>query len=247
MSTFTRMLVTATLLLVPASSLRAQTAVDPSGHWEGAIEAGGMAVRVVIDLTKTSKGDLAGTFGQPSEQLTGLPLADVAVDGRSVSFQIKGGGPGERAFKGTLAADGTSMTGDFFSHKVGTVPFALTRTGDPRIEATPRSPKIARELEGTWNGTLDLNGIPLRLILTMSNQPDGSATGSFLSVDEGLEIPIDTITQKASGVTIEVKAVRSSYSGVLNADGTELVGTFTQGAGAVPVTFRRATATGDRK
>src|SRR5882724_3009123 len=151
MSTFTRMLVTATLLLGSAS-LRAQTAVDPSGHWEGAIEAGGMAVSVVIDLTKNSKGELAGTFGQPSEQLTGLPLANISVDGRSLSFQIKGGGAGERAFKGTLAAEGTSMTGDFSSHKVGTIPFALTRTGDPKIEATPRSPAIARELEGTWNG-----------------------------------------------------------------------------------------------
>jgi hypothetical protein len=240
MNIFTRMLVTATLLLGPASSLRAQTAVDPSGHWEGAIEAGGMAVPVVIDLTKNSKGELAGTFGQPSEQLTGLPLANISVDGRSVSFQIKGGGAGERAFKGTLAADGTSMTGDFSSHKVGTVPFALTRTGDPKIEATPRSPAIARELEGTWNGTLDLNGIPLRLILTMANQPDGSAIGSFLSVDEGLEIPITTITQKASSVTIDVKAVHGSYTGALNPAGTELVGTLTQGAGSMPVTFRRA-------
>jgi hypothetical protein len=234
------MLVTATLLLGPASSLRAQTAVDPSGHWEGAIEAGGMAVRVVIDLTKNSNGELAGTFGQPSEQLTGLPLAHFVIDGRSVSFQIKGGGPGERAFNGTLAADGTSMTGDFSSQKAGTVPFALTRTGDPRMEAAPRSPAIAKELEGAWNGTLDLGGIPLRLILTIANQPDGTAIGTFLSVDEGLEIPITTITQKASSVTIDVKAVHSSYTGALNAEGTELAGTFTQGAGAVPVTFRRA-------
>ena len=35
MRPFTRMLLVAALLLVPASSLLAQTAVDPSGHWEG--------------------------------------------------------------------------------------------------------------------------------------------------------------------------------------------------------------------
>ena len=76
--------------------------------------------------------------------------------------------------------------------------------------------------------------------LTMANQPDGTATGSFVNVDEGLEIPITTITQKASSLTLDVKAVGGSYSGVLNPEGTELVGTWTQGPAVLPLTFRRA-------
>jgi hypothetical protein len=39
------------------------------------------------------------------------------------------------------------------------MPFSLTRTGDPRIEAPATSAPIGKELEGIWNGTLDVNGI----------------------------------------------------------------------------------------
>ena len=247
MGPFTRLLTLATLLVLPVPSVLAQPAVDPSGHWEGAIQVSGMEVRMEIDLVKNSKGELSGTFGQPAQHLTGLPLANLAVDGRSVSFQIKGGAPGERAFKGTVSADGTSMSGDFASHQVGTVAFTLTRTGDPRFEPTPRIAAIGQALEGTWNGTLDANGMPIRLILTMTNQPDGTAMGNVVNVDEGLELPITSITHKASSLTLEIKAAGGSYSGALNAEGTELVGTFTQGPAAMPLTFRRVVAPEGKK
>jgi hypothetical protein len=233
-----RTLVIAALLLVPASSLRAQTAVNPSGHWEGSIEAPGMNVGIEIDLVKNGNGQLAGTFGQPAQHLKGLPLTSFSVEGRSVSFQIKGGAPGQRVFIGELSADGKSMSGSFAS-QFGPVSFGLIRTDDARIEAAPKSASIGKELEGIWNGALDVDG-GVQLVLTLANQPGGTATGSILNVNEGLEIPIAGITQKATSVTLEVKAVVSSYSGTLSADGTELVGTFVQGPTTLPLTFRRA-------
>jgi uncharacterized protein len=247
MRPFTGMLLLATLLHSTAPSLFAQPTADPSGHWEGTILASGTEVPVEIDLAKNSKGELAGTFGQPAQHMKGLPLAGVSVNGPSVAFQIKGGAPGERAFKGTLSGDGTTMSGDFASRQVGTVPFTLTRTGDARIEATPASAAIGKELEGNWAGTLAVNGMQIRLALTTSNQPDGTATGGLVNVDEGLELPITAIVQKASTVTFEVRAIGGSYSGALNSDGTELIGAFTQGSQSAPMTFRRASATADKK
>ena len=78
----TRMLLVASLLLAPAPSVLAQAGVDPSGHWEGAVQLPNMAVTVEVDLTKNSKGELAGTFSQPAENVKGLPLSTVA----NVSF-----------------------------------------------------------------------------------------------------------------------------------------------------------------
>jgi len=161
MRPFTALLLAA-LLHSTAPSLLAQTAADPSGHWEGTIKAAGTDVQVEIDLAKNSKGELAGTFGQPAQHLKGLPLAGFSVNGTAVAFQIKGSTPGDRAFKGTLSADGTTISGDFSSSQVGTVPFKLTRTGDARIEATPASAAIAKELEGNWIGTLEVNGMQLQ-------------------------------------------------------------------------------------
>jgi hypothetical protein len=118
------------------------------------------------------------------------------------------------------------------------LPFRLTRRGDPRIAAQARSAPIGKELEGTWNGTLNV-GRGLRFVLTMSNHPDGTSTGSLVSLDEGeLKVPV-TITETAPGLTLELKPVGSSYAGALNKEGTELVGTFRQGTFSVPLTFRR--------
>jgi len=234
-----RTLLLAALFLLPAAPLAAQSAADPSGHWEGAIQAPNMEVRFEIDLAKNSKGELAGSFGQPAENLRGLPLANFAMDGRSIDFQIKGSAAGQRTFKGALSADGASMSGDF-SQAGFTVPFSLTRTGDARVDTPARNASIGKELEGTWNGTVDVNGLQRRLVLTLANQPDGAATGNVLNVDEGLEIPISAITQNGSSVTLDVKAVGGSFSGALNAEGTELVGTLTQGSAVEPVTFRLA-------
>ena len=202
MRLITRMRLLAALLLLPAPSLLAQTAVDPSGHWEGTVQAPNMDVKIEVDLTN-SKGELAGTF------------------------------------VGVLTADGKSMSGDVTlgGHAV---PFSLTRTGDARIAPAPQSPPIGKELEGTWNGTLDVGGRQQRLVLRMANQPDGTATGTIVSLDgSGVEIPI-AMTQKGSSLTVDVTSVGVSFVGVLNAAGTELVGSWTQGPSALPLTFRLA-------
>src|SRR3984893_1935434 len=179
----TRVLLIAALLLLPAPSLIAQTAVDPSGHWEGAIQVPQMDLKIEIDLAKESKGEVRGRFGNTGEKLKGLPLANVAVDGRAVTFEIKAASGGG-TFHGEILAGGTSMSGSFVA-RAGTVPFSLTRTGDPEIEAPPKSAPIGKEMEGTWNGAFDIDGVQMRVVLKMSNQPDGTATGSIASIDEG--------------------------------------------------------------
>lgn len=239
MHSFIRMIALAAMLLALAPGLRAQTAVDPSGHWEGAIQVPGMELKVEVDLAKNDRGALVGFFSQPAQHLSGLPLANLAVVGTSIAFQIKGSGPGNRAFKGVLSSDGKSIVGEF-AQTGYSLPFSLTRTGGARIEPPVRNAAIGKALVGTWNGALNVNGVERHLVLTMSNQADGTGTGHFVNVEEALEIPIAAITQEASGVRLEVKAVGGSYAGALNPDGTELIGTLTQGPAVMPLTFRRA-------
>ena len=237
MRTFTRMLLLTTVVLAPAAALRAQTAVDPSGHWEGSIKMPNMEVNIEIDLAKNSKGEMAGTFGQPAQGVKGLPLSTVAVENRSVRFVVKGGAD-PATFEGVLAADGQSLAGEI-TQSGATGALKLTRTGDARIAPPPKNAPIGKELEGTWNGALDLGGRQMRIVLKMANQPDGTATGTVVSADgSGVEIPI-AMTQKAASVTIDVASVGASFVGALNATGTELAGTWTQGQASLPLTFKR--------
>ena len=238
MRLFNRMLLLAALLLSTASFLMAQTAVEPLGHWEGTVQIPNMELKIEIDLAKNSKGELVGTFGNPAQNVKGLPLSTVAVEGRSVRLVLKAGKE-VNTFVGVLSADSKSISGDA-SQGAESVPFSLTRTGDARIAPAPKSPPIGKELEGTWNGTLDAGEKQVRLVLKMANQPDGTATGTIASQDgSGVEIPI-AMTQKASSVTIDVPSTGGSYVGVLNAEGTELAGKWSQGSTVMPLTFRRA-------
>ena len=89
----------------------------------------------------------------------------------------------------------------------------LNRKGEAKFDAIAKSAAISKELEGTWKGAIDAGGVQRQISLTLANRPDGTSTGHFLSLDEGLEIPISTITQKASGVVLDVNALGGSGRG----------------------------------
>ena len=243
MRTLPRIRLLVAWLLVPAASLFAQTPADPSGHWEGRIQTPEMNVAIEVDLTTTAGGQRAGAISIPAQNLKGLPLARIAVQGASISFEI-GAASADRAFTGSVSADGKSMSGDY-TQSGFTLPFSLTRTGEARVEAAIKNAPIAKELEGTWNGTLAVDGAQFRLVLTLSNHPDGTSTGGVVNLDQAnLEIPVSRIIQEGSTLSLDFRAIGGAYAGVINAERTELVGTFSQGPRAVPLTFHRTAGTG---
>src|SRR5262249_14118881 len=120
------------------------------------------------------------------------------------------------------------------------LPLELTRTGEARIEPRPTSARISQELEGTWEGTLQAGRGPMRVRLTMTNQPDGRATAQVVSLDEGgLMIPV-VVTENGVSVSYMATALPFSWTGAMSADRRELAGTFAQGPASLPLTFRRA-------
>lgn len=155
--------------------------------------------------------------------------------GSAVGFGMKGV-PGDPRFTGTLSADGKSMSGDF-GQGGGTLPFTLAWKGEARLEEPPKSTEITKELEGSWEGALDVQGTVLRLVLKLANHP-GGATGVLVSVDQGgAETPITSITQAGSQLKLAVTTINASYVGDLK-DG-QLAGTWTQGPGSWPLVFKR--------
>ena len=108
------------LFFLASSVLHAQT-----GHWEGTIQAAEKSVSIEFDLTKNG-----GTFNLPARNLKALPLANVALTGTAVTFEIKGEGGG--VFQGTVSADGKSIEGTFSMRGPQSmeIPFTLKRTGD---------------------------------------------------------------------------------------------------------------------
>lgn len=205
-----------------------------SGHWEGTISAPFGEVPIVIDLAKNANGQMAGTFSQPTQKVKGLPISTVTIAEKAVTLELSGG-----TLEGVVLDDGKTISGEFAPRgRVETVPFSLTRKGDAQIEAPPKSALIGKEMEGVWKGALAIDGGEYQVVLKMSNQPDGTSAGVMISVNEGLELPV-AIVQKGASLNLDVKVTGGSYSGVLNAAGTELAGTYTTRGVTLPLTLRR--------
>jgi hypothetical protein len=227
---------TASPLLVALILFLAQPAAGPSGHWEGAIQVPGPELKIQIDLAQRGE-KWEGTIAIPAQGLKGFPLSAITVQGDSVSFEMHGV-PGDPHFNGTLSKDAKSLSGQF-SQGGGTIPFAITRTGEAKFEPLPKSTPITKDLEGSWEGSLDANGNILRLVVKLSNGPDGAATGTMISLDQGgAEMPIAAVVQTGSHLKLVVQVVAGTYEGDFK-DG-QLIGNWTQGPGTLPLVFKRS-------
>jgi uncharacterized protein len=215
-------------------ALAFQSAGGPSGHWVGTLA--GPGIEVEVDLATKSANTWHGTFSVPSQGTRGIPLADLSVKGTAVSFAIKGA-PGDPQFIGTLSEDGKTISGTF-SQGGGSFPLSLTWKGEPKFDVPQKSTAITKDVEGSWEGALDVKGTLLRLVLQLSNGPDG-ATGTLVSLDQGgIEIPVATVTQDGSRLKLLLTMISGTFDGELK--GGELTGTWTQGPLKLPLVFKRS-------
>jgi hypothetical protein len=217
-----------------AGSAQAPAGPAGSGHWEGSISVQGKDLKLEVDLV--AKGDKwEGAAGFPDMNAKGLPLAPITVQGQAVTFVVKGA-PGDPTFKGTLSKDAKTLAGDFTQGPV-TGTFTLAWKGEGKLEPAVKNAALGKDFEGAWEGALDVNGTALRLTLKLTNV-DGGATGTMVSLDQGAaEIPLRVIDVKGAQVKFTVPAVGGSYEGELK-DG-QIVGTWAQGPGTLPLTFKR--------
>ena len=106
-----------------------------------------------------------GAIGIPTQGLKAFPLADIVVKDSGVSFAMKGV-PGEPRFHGTLSPDAKALSGEFLQGGAS-LPFALTRTRSRGDQGVPASTAVTKEIEGSWEGAVDVDGTTLRLGVTL--------------------------------------------------------------------------------
>jgi len=100
----------------------------------------------------------------------------------------------------------------------------------------------AQDVVGDWQGTLKAGGAELRLALHITKGDGGELKATMDSVDQGANgIPASAITLKGSQLNFTVEAWHGTYEGKVNAAGTEIDGTWSQGQ-PLPLLFERATS-----
>ena len=175
----------AALLLTSASSLQAQKAPDPTGHWKGSISAPGRQFPFEVDFFVNKEGKISGAVALPNENLTGIPLK-ISLSGSSIKFHARDDQP----LDGEISKDGKQINGEA-TVEGNVLPFVMRRAGEA-IAAKPISGvTIPDNLEGAWSGTLDVRGTTLRLVLTLARGEGNGSLASLANLDEGgLELPV---------------------------------------------------------
>ncbi len=108
------------------------------------------------------------------------------------------------------------------------------------ISTAAQNPVPPKSIVGAWLGTLEVQGMKLRLGLKVAQTPDGKLKATFDSLDQAAnDLPIDTITLEGSTVSFTAAKLGFSYEGKLSDDGNEITGDFKQGPASFPLTFKR--------
>ena len=105
--------------------------------------------------------------------------------------------------------------------------------------ALPTKPVPGEGMAGEWAGALDVGAMKLRLALHVEKKGDGGLGAVLDSVDQGAKIPVDTVVFESGTLRLDLKAIGASYKGTLNADGSAVQGTWSQGGQELPLTFHR--------
>jgi CubicO group peptidase (beta-lactamase class C family) len=110
-------------------------AEEPSiaGHWVGEIELPGTKLGFDVDFALKPDGAWSGDISIPMQNAKDLPLGNIAVKGKEVSFEITGV-PGAPTLKGTLSDDGRKIAGQFMQGGQ-TFPCSMTRSAGLKEKA----------------------------------------------------------------------------------------------------------------
>ena len=94
---------------------------------------------------------------------------------------------------------------------------------------------------GNWSGTLSEGNTSLRVVIHVAQDKDGKLTATLDSPDQGATgIVISSISYKEPALHFEIERLGASYDGTMNKPNSEIAGTWKQGGGALPLSFKRA-------
>ncbi len=95
---------------------------DIDGDWEGALDAGGQTLQVVLHITTYEDG-MSAKLDSPNQNITGAPVTTIQRDGAKLKFEMK---QFAGTFEGTIEKDLKTIKGDW-SQGGGSLPLVLKK------------------------------------------------------------------------------------------------------------------------
>jgi len=136
---------------------------DIAGTWLGALDAGGVEIRVVFNITRQPDGTLTATMDSPDQGAKDIPTTKVTfADGSlRVEAEVIGG-----LYEGKMAEDGAKIEGEWRQSGMS-LPLTLSRVEkmpEPNRPQEPKQPYPYREEEVAYENSQA--GVKLAATLT---------------------------------------------------------------------------------
>ncbi len=117
----------------------------------------------------------------------------------------------------------------------------------PTQDAEATATALPAELDGIWEGTLDVGAMKLRLVFRISIEESGRVTATIDSPDQGaFGLPVDEVTFEEGRVKLAMRALAASYEGKPDTEWTQLSGRFTQAGHAIRLDLAHVEAPSER-
>ena len=218
-------------------ALSAAAAFPQAGHWEANLQVPDRVIGLALDLDKNAKGEWTGSFGIPAQNISGMAVTEIKVDGTSVKFKVADI-PNAPSFDLKLSGD-AKLAGTLIVPQAE-LPVEFAKKGDAKVVTPTTSPAVSKELEGDWAGAIDTPNGTLNLLVHFKNQPDKTVVATMDSPDQSAkDLKLSDIVQKELAVEFKLKMAGGGFKGTLNKEGTEMTGEWTQGGGSVPLKLKR--------
>src|SRR5262245_4353745 len=216
-------------------------AQDIRGYWSGSVEGRpGMDMRMGLKIGKLPDGSFHVLMDNFDQGASDVPASSVSHTNGAAKMEWE---VFRLTFESKLSADGKELTGTWKQGPKET-PVKFARLAKPAT-ALPEGISFVpdknapEDIRGHWKGALEVQGNKLRLALKLGKLPDGSFAGTMASLDQGAqELPATSIGYTNPVVRMEWKGINGVYTGAVNKAGTEIDGTWQQGA-PLPLKFQR--------
>src|ERR1043165_7202293 len=97
-----------------------------------------------------------------------------------------------------------------------------------------------QSISGNWDSVLKLGEVKLRLVLKITDGPNGQLKAVMDSPDQGAtDLEVNSITLQGNVLHFEMKTLQITYEGTLNPGASEIAGTFTQAGTSLSLIFHK--------
>jgi len=213
------------IALATAAILRAQEP-DIAGDWQGTLTVDADKIHMTLHVSEGDKGTLRATMDSAEQGVRGVPVTAIVLKDSKLALTIDSV---HATYNGIVNAGvivGTWSQGQ---------PMSLTFTRPPRSTAIVRP----SELDGVWQGVLQVGGYQLHLAFHITTGPNG-LSATMDSPDQGkFGLKVIDARRDVDTLVLQMPDMEAKFQGTIAKDLATIVGVFTQGGASLPLTLKR--------